>query len=232
MRTLTDIALEQERLEKSFKYIRREWRNGRWRYWYEEPRVKVASEGKYGKITRRFTGDPRQAFKQLFHDKTGQAFDVVTVNLPAIDIGQDGKFYEVKQSDGDSMLVDTPVDLIWGNKGKGLKHILLRHYVQQNDFNSIKEVEDTLTYNLIKLQNLPNSFNIKFIPDKQCYELKDWRGQLFVVGVELDNDIDGNKVVRHFILTDYDVSEGRNRKQITNTKIKAQRNSKINQTRY
>ena len=71
MRTLTDIALEQERLEKSFKYIRREWRNGRWRYWYEEPKHtdKEALKGGFGEKWKGYKGKPREAFEKLLKEQ-------------------------------------------------------------------------------------------------------------------------------------------------------------------
>lgn len=148
MLTLTEIYLM-----KSYKYIRREWRNGRWRYWYDDVKDKFV-RGRYGQILRNFVGDPRQAFKALFRGKTGQAYDVVKIKLPAIDVDENGRPYQVYQTGGEPLLVETPIDMIWGNVDKGLKHILLRHFVQQNDFSSIQNVEDVLTYNLIRFQNI------------------------------------------------------------------------------
>ena len=86
--SLEDIHIEKwmrsQELLKSHKYIRREWRNGRWRYWYEEIVGRV-SNGRFGKVLTEYVGKPAEAFKRLFKDKRGQAYDVVTVNLPAID---------------------------------------------------------------------------------------------------------------------------------------------------
>lgn len=45
------ISLEERYILKSFGYIRREWRNGRWRYWYDDIRGKIV-EGKYGKVLK------------------------------------------------------------------------------------------------------------------------------------------------------------------------------------
>lgn len=55
MKTLTDIFLE-----KSFKYIRKFWKNGRWNYVYEEPNGRVS----YNRpVYRQFVGKASAAIK-------------------------------------------------------------------------------------------------------------------------------------------------------------------------
>lgn len=225
------ISLEERYILKSFGYIRREWRNGRWRYWYDDIRGKIV-EGKYGKVLKNFVGDPRQAFKALFRMKTGQAYDVVTLKLPAIDVDEKGHVYEVKQVGGHTMPIDTPIDLVWGNNKKGLKHILIRHFVQQNDFKSIQEAEDKITYNLLKLQRRSDLFDVKFNAGNSVYEIVNKEGDKFVVEVEVSKDIYGNQAVRHFILTSYDSSKPMNNKEIKDENIRSMHFTKINQTRY
>ena len=63
MRTLTDIALEQKRLEKSFKYLMKipDGRGG-YRYIYKFPSVKM-KRGKFGEFFRNFRGKPAEAFR-------------------------------------------------------------------------------------------------------------------------------------------------------------------------
>lgn len=226
MLTLTEIYLM-----KSYKYIRREWCNGRWRYWYDDVKDKFV-RGRYGQIFRNFVGDPRQAFKALFRGKTGQAYDVVKIKLPAIDVDENGMPYQVYQTGGEPLLVETPIDMIWGNVDKGLKHILLRHFVQQNDFSSIQNVEDVLTYNLIRFQRYPSSFEVKFNERSGAYELLNQRGESFVISVEVSKDLYGNQIVRHFILTSYDSSRSKNSKIIEDENTRRSHFEQINQTRY
>lgn len=218
-------------IEKSFRYIRREWHNGRWRYWYDDIRGKIV-EGKYGKVLKNFVGDPRQAFKALFRMKTGQAYDVVTLKLPAIDVDENDHVYEVRQVGGHTMPIDTPIDLVWGNANKGLKHILIRHFVEQNDFKTIHDVENKLTYNLIKFQKDPSSFKVQFNEKLRSYELKNNNDELFIIDVEVSKDIYGNQAVRHFILTSYDSSKPMNSKKIEDEDVRGEHFKQINQTKY
>lgn len=234
MMTLSEVNILKSifgEIEKSHKYIRREWRNGRWRYWYEDVRGKIV-EGKYGKILKNFVGDPRQAFKALFRAKTGQAYNVVKLQLPAIDVGQDGKPYQVYQVGGEPLMVETSIDMVWGNVKKGLKHILLRHFVEQDDFESIGEVENVLTYNLVKFQKNPTSFKVKFNEKTGTYEIRNLKGEVFIVDVEVSKDIYGNPTVRHFILSSYDISREKKSKEIKDKNIRSMRYEKINQTKY
>lgn len=223
--------LTERYLMKSYKYIRREWRNGRWKYWYDDVKDKFV-RGRYGQIFRGFVGDPRQAFKALFRRKTGQAYDVVKINLPAIDIDENGRPYQVYQVGGEPLMVETSIDMVWGDADKGLKHILLRHFVQQNDFSSIKNAEDVLTYNLIRFQKDPSSFEVKFNERNGTYELLNQKGESFVISVEVSKDLYGNQIVRHFILTSYDSSRSKNSKIIEDENVRRSHYEQISQTNY
>ena len=197
------MNLSEFYLLKSFKYIRREWRNGRWRYWYEDTKG-VVRNGKFGRILREYVGNPSGAFKRLFKDKRGQAYDVVTLKLPALYIDKDGKIKEATQSDGEKIYVDTPIDMVWGNSGAGLFHILVRHFVQQRDFSSIKEAEEIISYNLKNFEKDEHSYNVQFNEEKQSFVITTEDKKLFVIAVEQDVDSTEEQVVRHFILTSYD----------------------------
>ena len=225
------MNLSEFYLLKSFKYIRREWRNGRWRYWYEDARGKLV-EGRWGKILKEYVGDPRQAFKRLFRDKGGQAHDVVTLKLPALDIDKDGKIYDVTQTNGKQLIIDTPIDLIWGNSQHGIRHILKRHYVEQNDFNSIEEVENTISMNLIAFSKRPDLFSAKFDDRNNCFVLKKQNGEKFLIQVEKGTDAYGVETIRCYVLTSYDTSRSKGDKKITDSEEKERRREQINRTKY
>ena len=188
---------------KSFKYIRREWRNGRWRYWYEDIKGSIHN-GKFGRILKEYIGDPSGAFKRLFKDKRGQAYDVVTLKLPALYIDENGKFKEATQPDGEKIYVNTSIDMVWGSSGVGLFHILLRHFVQQRDFSSIKEAEEVISSNLKNFEKDESSYIVQFEEEKQSFIITTEDKKLFVIAVEQDMDSTGEQAVRHFILTSYD----------------------------
>lgn len=201
MRTLTDIALEQEWLEKSFKYIRRFWKNGRWNYVYEEPNGTVS----YNRpVYRQFVGKASAAIKHLFARKRGQALDVAEIMLPAIDVDENGEPFEVVQTDGSQHLVPTSIDLIWGSKSKGLFHLLLRHFVQQNDFKTIQAAEDFVVDSLKEMKNNPQNFTVTFDRNRGSYHITDRHGNSFIVGTEFSQDSNGKGLVRHFVMTSYD----------------------------
>lgn len=203
------LNLTERYLMKSYKYIRREWRNGRWRYWYDEPNGAVTYDRP---IFRQFINNPSAAFQKLFERKRGQALDVATIKLPPIDVDENGQFFEVKQSDGTQMLIDTPIDLIWGSSTRGLFHLLLRHFVQQDDFSSVKSVEDYVVQSLHRLSTHPEDFQIKFELDKQSYKIVDAQGNSFIVGTEVSMASNGMKVVRHFVMTSFDYRSVGNKK--------------------
>lgn len=196
MKTLTDIFLE-----KSFKYIRKFWKNGRWNYVYEEPNGRVS----YNRpVYRQFVGKASDAIKHLFAQKRGQALNVAEIMLPAIDIDENGKPFEVIQTDGSQHFVPTSIDLIWGSKTKGLFHFLLRHFVQQDDFKTIQAAEDFVVGSLKRMKTSPGDFTVTFNRDKGSYRIIDKSGNSFIVGTEFSEDSNGKGLVRHFVMTSYD----------------------------
>ena len=230
--SLEDIHIEKwmrsQDLLKSHKYIRREWRNGRWRYWYEEIVGRV-SKGQFGKVLTEYVGKPAEAFKRLFKDKRGQAYDVVTVNLPAIDFDDNGEMYEVIQTDGKPLNIPTPIDLVWGDNKKGLFHILLRHFVQQNDFHSIKDAEADISVALKRFETNSEEFSVKFDKERNNFSVVDNNGIKMVIGIEQNKDDQGKDTVRHFILTSFDIST---KKALNNRQTMEENYEKLKQREY
>lgn len=237
MRTLTDIALEQEWLEKSFKYLMKipDGRGG-YRYIYKFPSVRM-KRGKFGEFLRNFRGKPAEAFHHLFVNKTGQALDVVSFNLPVVEYDKKSRKY-VERSHSAS----TGVDLVWGNKNRGLLHILRNHFVFKNDFNSVKECEDELSASLLGLQNGTNrivSKHFKSYNDKNAidierigtWELVDSRGYKIVIDVEVQKDESGERYYRHLVLTDYDNTRNKADKE-NGSEIIEQRRPMMNKREY
>lgn len=243
MRTLTDIVLEQERLEKSFKYIRKFWKNGRWNYVYEEPNLNRVKEGNFGKFLTDFVGKPRAAFRHLFREKTGQARDVATIDLPVIEYDEQTRSYVERKGS----VASTGIDLVWGTNGRGLKHILRRHFMFMNDFSSIQDCEvrianllKGLEKGLIKLTDV----EVAPIKEKDGKEqesdtdihrvkkivAKTSTGEKLVIDVEVQM-VGSNRVYRHFILTDYDVTQGKEDKENSEL-IQNQRRRQLNKRSY
>lgn len=140
----------------------------------------------------------------LFAQKRGQALDVAEIMLPAIDIDENGKPFEVIQTDGKQLLVPTSIDLIWGSKKRGLFHLLLRHFVQQDDFKTIQAAEDFVVGSLKRMKTNPEDFTVTFNGSKGSCHIIDKHGNSFVVGTEFSEDSDGKGLVRHFVMTSYD----------------------------
>ncbi|MDY2849232.1 MAG: hypothetical protein SOT67_03050 [Bacteroidaceae bacterium] len=99
------------------------------------------------------------------------------------------------------------VDLVWGDNGGGLAHIIQRHVEEQNDFNSVEEVRDVID-DVIKNGSI-NEKKSKW--DKVVFE-KD--GYSVVVSRNL-RDKDGNIIEQNkdWVVTAFDNSRGRNSKK-------------------
>lgn len=208
MKTLTDIFLE-----KSFKYIRKFWKNGRWNYVYEEPSLKRVKEGNFGKFLTDFVGKPRAAFRHLFREKAGQALDVATIDLPVIEYDEQTRSYVERKGS----MTSTGIDLVWGTNGRGLKHILRNHYAQKDDFSSIRDCEVKIS-NLLKglERGVIKISHVEVVSppddkDESDSEIKRVKkivadistGEKLIIDVEVQM-VGFQRVYRHFILTDYD----------------------------
>ena len=97
----------------------------------EEP--KPVGSGVFGNIYNQFKGKVKEAFDFLMKHKGGDLL---------------GVFHRKDVGD---------IDLVWGNHGGGLAHIIRRHIIEQNDFKNVDEIqkviEDVIRNGLIVREN-------------------------------------------------------------------------------
>lgn len=259
MLTLTETFLLKSfqklvTLNKPHKYIRRWLKNGEWQYEYpndagnsesgrqfsyKEPSFKLPT-GKFGVFLRQFRGKPSEAFRELFRRKSGQAVNVVSLELPVVrwdnSDGANGKYVE------ESAAVPTGIDLVYGNDGRGIKHILRNHFLYKNDFNSVEECEQALSDLLLGLQNgtrkiiqrqfksVKNGSSAEGIERIGKWELLDDRGCKLIIDVEVQQH-DNERYYRHFVLTSYDNTR-RKEEKLNSDEERVQRLGKMNQRTY
>lgn len=232
------LGLTERYLLKSFKYIRREWKNGKWKYWYEEPDMGHIHEGNFGRFLTGFKGEPNKAFRHLFFSKTGQALDVAEFELPVVEY--DKKLDKYVISDKKAV---TGIDLVWGTNGRGIKHILHNHFLRKNDFNSIEDCERRISAVLkglekgrIKLKNITSerpdgTTSVDGIKRVLKLVAETSIGDKLVFDVEMQI-VDGKELFRYFILTDYDNTRGARSKTIEDENEIERRNRLLNNRRY
>ena len=148
-----------------------------------EDMLQPIGKGVFGNIYDQFKGKVKEAFDFLTKHKSGDLLGV---------FHRDGF--------GD-------IDLVWGDNGGGLAHIVQRHVEEQNDFNSVEEVRDVID-DVIKNGSI-NERKSKW--DKVVFE-KD--GYSVVVSRNL-RDKDGNIIEQNkdWVVTAFDNSRGRNNKK-------------------
>ena len=148
-----------------------------------EDTLQPIGKGVFGNIYDQFKGKVKEAFDFLMKHKSGDLLGV---------FHRDGF--------GD-------IDLVWGDNGGGLAHIIQRHVEEQNDFNSVEEVRDVID-DVIKNGSI-NEKKSKW--DKVVFE-KD--GYSVVVSRNL-RDKDGNIIEQNkdWVVTAFDNSRGRNSKK-------------------
>ena len=105
----------------------------------EEP--KPVGSGVFGNIYNQFKGKVKEAFDFLMKHKGGDLL---------------GVFHRKDVGD---------IDLVWGNHGGGLAHIIRRHIIEQNDFKNVDEIqkviEDVIRNGLIVREN-KDKINIEY----------------------------------------------------------------------
>ena len=105
----------------------------------EEP--KPVGSGVFGNIYNQFKGKVKEAFDFLMKHKGGDLL---------------GVFHRKDVGD---------IDLVWGNHGGGLAHIIRRHIIEQNDFKNVDEIqkviEDVIRNGLIVRKN-KDKINIEY----------------------------------------------------------------------
>ena len=89
----------------------------------EEP--KPVGSGVFGNIYNQFNGKVKEAFDFLMKHKGGDLL---------------GVFHRKDVGD---------IDLVWGNHGGGLAHIIRRHIIEQNDFKNVDEIQKGVSRNLV-----------------------------------------------------------------------------------
>ena len=148
-----------------------------------EDMLQPIGKGVFGNIYDQFKGKVKEAFDFLTKHKSGDLLGV---------FHRDGF--------GD-------IDLVWGDNGGGLAHIIQRHVEEQNDFNSVEEVRDVID-DVIKNGSI-NEKKSKW--DKVVFE-KD--GYSVIVSRNL-RDKDGNIIEQNkdWVVTAFDNSRGRNSKK-------------------
>ena len=105
----------------------------------EEP--KPVGSGVFGNIYNQFKGKVKEAFDFLMKHKGGDLL---------------GVFHRKDVGD---------IDLVWGDHGGGLAHIIRRHIIEQNDFKNVDEIqkviEDVIRNGLIVRKN-KDKINIEY----------------------------------------------------------------------
>lgn len=190
-------------IEKSFKYIRKmPDGHGGWRYIYEEPHGKPLTK-RFGQVFKEYIGKPQEAFKRLFREKTGHAENVATLKLPTVFIDDSNKISEVRGKNSERVYQKTPIDLVWGNKYAGIKHLLYDHYANEKNFKSIKDAEETVARCLKKFEADPSSFSVEFVERNSTLVLTSKEGERLVIAIEKSKDTNGKDIARWFILTSF-----------------------------
>ena len=221
------MNLSEYYLLKSFKYIRREWRNGRWRYWYEEPKNNTPKTGGFGTIYTGYEGKPHEAIRKLLREKSGQCANVFSCPLPVLVKNEDtGKWEKAKDEDGNDIMADTDVDLVYGNSFVGLRHIIEKHYIYNNDYSSLSNLEDAVVGSFEDINNeRPDAELDNEKENLPKFEILDSNNNKLVIQVQIKKDDNGEIQFRHFILTSFDKSRNSSRKKNSAKERKARKNS-------
>lgn len=83
---------------------------------YSQDKLKV-----FGKNHSEFAGKPKEAIDFLLKERNGQVIGAIERE----DLGK--------------------IDIVWGDKGKGLRHIKKRHLIEQNDFKSYEDIVNKIS---------------------------------------------------------------------------------------
>lgn len=213
MLTLTEIYLM-----KSYKYIRREWRNGRWRYWYDTVSPKERwYKGGFKGIHQGYWHNIRGAFDKLMKEQKGQVEDVFSIKLPFVYIDENtGNWVIAKDKSGKVVNQKVGVDLVWGNrKGDvGLDHIIDKHFQKYDHYHSIDDIVDAMD-DSVKEMDSSSNVNVEtcFVDedgvnlDHPHFVVTTPNGNRMVIAVKKYDDGDGHIAVKHFILTSFVVDE-------------------------
>lgn len=209
--------LESIHIEKSFKYIRKiPDGKGGWKYIYEEPEGTNKKQGGFGEIWGDYSGRPKEAFKKLFKERSGQCHNVFEMKFPVVQYDDKRKriFVAKNENTGNNIYSNTSIDIVWGDKDKevGLEHIVDDHYVKHNDFNSIKELQETIINEFKTIELSLKGIKPHIKDGRIKFSLTTKSGNRFIFAVQYKTQKDGKMLFRHFILTSYDYNRSESEK--------------------
>ena len=145
--------------------------------------------------------------KQAFHmviRKGGYARDVFSLKLPIV-YSSNGKHREViKDENGNTKFMRMGLDIHYGNKNIGLRHILERHYVENADFKSPTHVVNSIYKTLVEINRRGDKLLHKPDANSGKFVFVDSRGYKIVFAQIKKKDDKGKEMVGSFVLTSYD----------------------------
>ena len=223
------LKLKEDGLEKSFKYLRREGSPGNYKYFYEEPkeekdRLDNEDSSIFGKIYKNINGTISDCIDKILTKKSGQVSGAFNLKLPVVITDNSGKQVQVVEG-GKKVFADTEVDLVWESNEKdkkgnivkrGLKHILRRHFVEQSDFSSIKELKESIQ-TIVDEAKDGESKSIGW--DGDAIVIQSQNGdRLIIKVVELRDSQNGIVAYKHYVMNDYFVADERVNKVVKSEK--------------
>lgn len=204
---------------KSYKYIRREWRNGRWRYWYDTVSPKEQwHKGGFGRIHQGYWHNIHGAFDKLMKEQKGQVEDVFSIKLPFVYIDENtGNWTVAKDKGGKVINQKVGVDLVWGDRynDAGLDHIIDKHFQKYDHYHNINDIVDAMDDSVNEINSGSESTNIELdLIDnsgnrlsRPNFVITTPNGNRMVIGTKVMKTDDDKIAVKHFILTSFIVDE-------------------------
>lgn len=204
-------------LLKSYKYIRREWQNGHWRYWYDPVSSKerwykggfkeVHGSGYWHKI--------HNAFDTLMKEQRGQVENVFSIKLSFMYIdGTTGNWTAAKDSNGSPINQKVGVDLVWGDKRSqiGLEHIIDKHYQQYDHYHALDDIVAAMDDSVREMNDgAEATIETVFTRGNRLsvprYIVTTPNGNRMVIGTRGMVLSNGKIAVKHFILTSFTVDK-------------------------
>ena len=210
------MRLREDAFEKGFKYLRKEFRNGKWKYFYQETRgdkdkkeiskkERKELEEKFGTILEGYANKPKEAFKKVLEEglagRPSQVLGAFNLEIPVF---QRGKIVE-----GET--VNTPIDFVWEDKSVGVKHIM-KHVGnivsevtgKKTDYASIDELVSSMFNMFTDYKEVKAIDN-----DLTFYGKEKLDGYKVTIRKRVEGfDKDNNPLEKHYLVTSYDVSVG------------------------
>lgn len=219
MRKSTPRSLTDLYLMKSYKYIRREWVNGRWRYWYDpvSPKERWYKGGFKDVHGSGYWHRIRDAFDTLMRKQRGQVENVFSVSLPFMYVDDaTGNWTVAKDTSGKPISQKVGVDLVWGDKRSqlGLEHIIDKHYQQYDHYHGLDDIVNAMD-DSIQEMNAGAGVNVETVLvddrgnklDVPKYIVTTPNGNRMVIGTKKMDFGNGKTAVKHFILTSFVVDK-------------------------